>query len=131
MAKTALLIGWHPDVVNYEKWPDLTPEKLARGLEAERANLTDLGIEAGWLLVKDAESGAKDLADRLSGNSYDVVLIGAGVRKDDDHFLVFERLVNVIHEHAPQARIAFNTNPSDTAAAIQRWISSTSPPSRP
>ena len=122
MAKTALLIGWHPDVVNYEKWPDLTPEKLARGLEAERANLTDLGIEAGWLLVKDAESGAKDLANRLSGNSYDVVLIGAGVRKDDDHFLVFERLVNIIHEHAPQARIAFNTNPSDTAAAIQRWI---------
>ena len=121
MPKTVLLIGWHPDVVNYEKWPDLTPEKLAHGLEAERAKLTDLGIEASWLLVKDAESGAKDLADRLSGNRYDVVLIGAGVRKDDDHFLVFERLVNVIHEHAPQARIAFNTNPSDTAGAIQRW----------
>ncbi len=122
MAKTVLLIGWHPDVVNYEKWPDLTPEKLARGLEAERANLTDLGIDASWLLIRDAESGAKDLADRLSGERYDVVLIGAGVRKDDDHFLVFERLVNIIHEHAPQARIAFNTNPSDTAAAIQRWI---------
>ena len=122
MAKTALLIGWHPDVVNYEKWPDLTPEKLARGLEAERVNLTDLGIEASWLLVKDVQSGAKDLADRLSGTNYDVVLIGAGVRKDDDHFLVFERLVNIIHEHAPQARIAFNTNPSDTAAAIRRWI---------
>lgn len=121
MPKTVLLIGWHPDVVNYAKWPDLTPEKLSRGLEAERAKLTDLGIEASWLLVKDAESGAKDLAEKLSGNSYDVVLIGAGVRKDDDHFLVFERLVNVIHEHAPQARIAFNTNPSDTAAAIQRW----------
>lgn len=121
MAKTVLLIGWHPDVVNYEKWPDLTPEKLARGLEAERANLTDLGIDASWLLVRDAESGAKDLADKLSVGRYDVVLIGAGVRKDDDHFLVFERLVNIIHEHAPQARIAFNTNPSDTAAAIQRW----------
>ena len=121
MAKTVLLIGWHPDVVNYEKWPDLTPEKLSRGLEAERAKLIDLGIEASWLLVKDAESGAQDLANRLSGNRYDVVLIGAGVRKDDDHFLVFEKLVNVIHEHAPQARIAFNTNPSDTAAAIQRW----------
>ena len=40
-------------------------------------------------------------------------MIGAGVRKDDDHFLVFERLVNNDHEHAPQARIAFNTGPTE------------------
>jgi hypothetical protein len=49
------------------------------------------------------------------------VLIGAGVRKDDDQFLVFEMLVNVVHEFAPQARIAFNTGPTDSDSAIQRW----------
>jgi hypothetical protein len=57
----------------------------------------------------------------LKGEAIDVVLIGAGVRKDEEHFLVFERLVNVVHEHAPHARMAFNTGPTDSAAAIQRW----------
>ena len=44
------------------------------------------------------------------------------VRKDDDHFLVFEQLVNTVHEHAPQARMAFNTGPTDSDAAVQRLI---------
>ena len=57
----------------------------------------------------------------LTSEPFDVVLIGAGVRKDEEHFLVFERLVNVVHEHAPHARMAFNTGPMDSAAAVQRW----------
>jgi hypothetical protein len=48
-------------------------------------------------------------------------LFGAGVRKDDDHFLVFEKLVNIVHQYAPQARIAFNTGPTDSDLAVQRW----------
>ena len=34
---------------------------------------------------------------------------------------VFERLVNAVHRAAPQARICFNTKPTDTAQAVQRW----------
>jgi hypothetical protein len=33
-------------------------------------------------------------------------------------FLLFERLINVVHEAAPGARIAFNTSPADTAEAV-------------
>ncbi len=44
------------------------------------------------------------------------------MRKDDDHFLTFEKLVNVVHEHAPTARIAFNTGPTDSDAAVERWL---------
>lgn len=121
MNKKVLLVGLHPDVVDYAKWPDLTPEKLARGLEAERSHLSDLGLNATWTLIRDGETGAQTLKEQLTKETYDVALIVAGVGKDEDHFLVFERLVNIIHEHAPQARIAFNTNPFDTAAAIQRW----------
>ena len=122
MAKKVLLVGLHPDVVDFAKWPNLTPEKLTRGLDTERAELNGLGIDASWLLIRDGKTGARALADELTGQTYDIVLIGAGVRKDDDQFLVFETLINTIHEHAPHARIAFNTNPFDTAAAIQRWI---------
>jgi len=48
-------------------------------------------------------------------------MFGAGVRKDDDYFRVFEKLVNVVHEPTPQARIAFNTGPTDSDLVIQRW----------
>jgi hypothetical protein len=29
-----LLVGWNPDVVDYSKWPELTPENCARDLKA-------------------------------------------------------------------------------------------------
>lgn len=57
----------------------------------------------------------------LKENQYAVIMIGAGVRKVDEHFLVFEKIVNVIHQLAPNSKIAFNTNPTDSDAAVQRW----------
>ena len=30
-----LLVGWNPDVVDYSKWPGLTPKKLLAGLEGD------------------------------------------------------------------------------------------------
>ncbi len=31
------------------------------------------------------------------------------------NFLLFERLINVFHEHAPQVRLCFNRKPNDSA----------------
>jgi hypothetical protein len=121
VGKKVLLVGWHPSAVNYDKWPGLTPEKLEAGLKADESNLNDLGYKATLGFIYDSETGVAALAEKLQETSFDVVLIGAGVRRDDDHFLVFEQLVNIIHEFAPQARIAFNTGPTDSAAAVQRW----------
>ena len=36
--------------------------------------------------------------------------------------LLFEKIINSIHAHAPSAKICFNTNPGDTAEAVNRWI---------
>lgn len=121
MGKKVLMVGWHPSAVNYGKYPGLTPEKLEAGLRADEAGLNTLGYDAKLAFIHSAATAVSDLADMLKSHTYDVVMIGAGVRKDEEHFLVFEQLVNTIHEHAPQARIAFNTGPTDSAAAIQRW----------
>jgi hypothetical protein len=53
---------------------------------------------------------------------YDCILIGAGIRLIAQNTPLFEKLVNVVHEHAPQAKLCFNTRPDDTAAAVQRWV---------
>jgi hypothetical protein len=35
---------------------------------------------------------------------------------------LFEKILNLVHTLAPDAKICFNTNPSDTLEAVQRWI---------
>ena len=116
------MVGWHPTVVDYSKWPGLTEEKLEAALRADERKLNELGYDASIGFIFSGDTATEQLTKTLKENTYDVVLIGAGVRRDDDHFLVFEHLVNVVHEHAPQSRIAFNTRPTDSDAAVQRWI---------
>ncbi|MDJ0834593.1 MAG: hypothetical protein QNJ69_13800 [Gammaproteobacteria bacterium] len=120
--KKVVLIGWHPDVVDYSKWPGLTPEKLRAALEGDRDNLNSMGYAAELLFIESADTAYDTVTDKLSDQDYAAVLIGAGVRTVDEHFLVFEQLVNAVHASAPGARICFNTNPADTAAAVQRWV---------
>jgi hypothetical protein len=36
--------------------------------------------------------------------------------------LQFERLINVLHEKAPQAKLAFNSQPADSDKAALRWL---------
>jgi hypothetical protein len=57
----------------------------------------------------------------LQAQSFDCVLIGAGLR-DPEQLLLFEKLMNLVHEQAPRARICFNSTPADSAEAIQRWV---------
>jgi hypothetical protein len=116
-----VLIGWNPAVVDYSKWPDLTPERLTAALEADKNKLNELGYEANLLFIDNAETAFSVVKNALNQESYDCVLIGAGVRIVPEHFIVFERLVNAVHESAPKAKICFNTNPGDTAEAVQRW----------
>ena len=122
MARKVALIGWNPKVVDYSKWPDLTADKLSAALEAEKSKLIELGYEASWIFIDTAETAFNDLKGALIQNNFDCVLIGAGVRKVDEHFIVFEQLINAVHECAPGAKICFNTNPEDTAEAVQRWV---------
>lgn len=121
MKKKVLMVGWHPSVVDYSKWPGLTPERLEAGLRADEQKLNDLGFDVSIEFVYSGETATEQLKSTLRATRFDVVMIGAGVRKDDDHFLVFEKLVNLVHAHAPDARIAFNTGPTDSDAAVQRW----------
>lgn len=120
--KRVAIIGLHPSIVNYEKWPQLTPEKLATALNADVSTLNKLGYDASIIFVDHGQTAEEVVARALSDTPYDCILIGAGVRTDPDEFLLFEKLVNLVHRRAPQASICFNTNPMDTAAAVQRWI---------
>jgi hypothetical protein len=50
-------------------------------------------------------------------------MIGAGLRIVPPYFLLFEKLINVIHQRAPAStKLCFNTSPTDTAEAVRRWV---------
>jgi hypothetical protein len=60
--------------------------------------------------------------EQLKSKNFQGVVIGAGVRPPVSNFLLFEKLVNAVHENAPNTKIIFNTNPNDTAESIKRWL---------
>ena len=51
-----------------------------------------------------------------------VVVIGGGIREPVDQLDLFERIVNLVHRHAPDAAIAFNESPDDIFDAAARWL---------
>ena len=115
--KRVILIGLKPEVVDYSNWPDLTPEKLMETLKVDEATLNSLGYDAQLCLVDLGETAETVVTQKLTETDFDCVMIGAGVRTVPDKFLLFEKLINIVHQHAPAARICFNTKPSDTAEA--------------
>ncbi|MBX3159731.1 MAG: hypothetical protein KF773_27425 [Deltaproteobacteria bacterium] len=121
MAKV-LLVGLVPEVVDFAKFPGLTVERLAAALAAQEAALRERGVDARWCLVDLGATAEAVVRAELEGVPHDVVLVGAGVRTVPEYLMLFERLVNVIHEHAPGAKICFNTRPDDTVEAVLRWL---------
>ena len=88
----------------------------------DEAHLRGLGYEVELCLTDLGETAEAFVLDRLRQKQFDCILIGAGVRTISKYFILFEKLINVVHEHAPRAKLCFNTKPSDTAEAVQRWL---------
>ena len=123
-----LLVGLKPEAVDYSD-PALPPGMNAKKIQAA----IDLGLkqmtDRGWqgeacLIQHDATAGLA--VGRLSGTTYDCVVIGAGVRLPPKSLFLFEAIINAVHRAAPNTAIAFNTVPEDSADAAARWLSAAS-----
>ena len=120
-----LLLGLDPDIVDYSKSPvpGLTAAKVRSAIEADRAKLEELGYKVTILYVDEGKTAEAQLASTLATGRYDCIMIGAGLRIVPPYFLLFEKLINVIHQHAPAStKLCFSSNPSDTAEAVRRWV---------
>lgn len=120
--KAVLLIGLEPTLVDFSSLPGLDATKVANSLKAQQQSLRDLGFDADWCLTDLGETAEAVVRDALDAKRYEAVLIGAGIRTLPAHFVLFERLINVVHVSAPRAKICFNTRPDDTQEAVLRWI---------
>ena len=121
MSKKVLLIGLRSDCVDYEKWPQLSPDKLESAFREITDELTTEGYDAVWCLTDQGDTARDVVTNSLKESAPDIVVVGAGVRTDPDLFDLFETVINLIYEYAPKARIAFNQLPYDTVEAVKRW----------
>jgi len=123
--KSVLVIGLDPALIDFSQpgyAPGMDAAKVLAGLALSEKELTSLGYSAQMCLTDFGETAEAVVERKLEEGRFDCVLIGAGVRANPNNFILFEKLLNVVHEHAPQARICFNTTPSDTTAAVRRWV---------
>ena len=116
-----LVVGLDPRTV-----PGYDPEPVVAAIERGQRRFAELGISCRFELLPYDEDTAEQeerLVEVLRREPYECVVIGGGIRTDEGRLETFERVVNLVRRHAPQAAIAFDARADDTAEAAQRWIS--------
>lgn len=123
--KKVLLIGIDPKLID----PNLS---TATGWDANRVRaaaqdankrLVELGYELQSCLLDPRGTDESVVSDTLSREKFDCIMVGAGVRVLSQNTILFEKIMNTIHQKAPpSSKICFNSNPADTVEAILRWV---------
>ena len=125
--KSVLIVGLDPALIDFSDpsfaaFPGMNAARVMAGVTGDQERLMKIGYDVGICLTDFGETAEAVVLAKLKEKQYDCIMIGAGVRAIPTHFLLFEKLINLVHEHAPKARLCFNTNPADTAEAVRRWV---------
>jgi hypothetical protein len=100
------------------------PAPVADALAVGMARFADagVGVESCLFGLDGTDDIEAVVTKALDSRPWEVVVVGGGIRKPEDLLDLFERVVNLVRRHAPDAAIAFNTSPRDTFDAAARWL---------
>jgi hypothetical protein len=120
-----LFVGQKPETVDFSD-PSLPPgfdaDKINAGIAVAITKIQERGWQGDTCMITPDAAGSAMLVTVLKGAAYDCVVIGGGLRLPPKSLALFETVVNIIHKAAPNAAIAFNTRPEDTADAAARQL---------
>jgi hypothetical protein len=120
-----LFVGQKPETVDFSD-PSLPPgfnaEKINAGIALGVSKIEERGWQGDTCMITPDAAGSAALEKALKRAAYDCVVIGGGLRLPPKSLALFETVVNIIHKAAPNAAIAFNTRPEDTADAAARQL---------
>ncbi|GAA4196548.1 hypothetical protein [Microbispora amethystogenes] len=116
-AARVLVVGLDP-----AKLEDWDPEPILAGIARGRARFADSGVEADWCLLALDDDTEAVVVEALRRDDYAVVVIGGGIRRHEPLLGFFEKLINLVRRHLPDAAIAFNNSPEDCLDAALRWL---------
>ena len=120
-----LLLGLDPETVDFSDPalpPGMSVERVHAGIAVALKGFSDRGWESDVGFIRPDDTAGPATERQLRSANYDCVVIGAGVRLPPRHLGLLEVLINTIREAAPNASIAFNTRPDDSAEAAARWV---------
>lgn len=119
-APRVLVIGLDP----YRVPGPWDPKPVADAIKAGIARFVEhgVGVESCLFGLDGSDDVEAPIIEALCARPWECVVIGGGVRKPEDQLELFERVVNLVRQHAPAAAIAFNAAASDTFDAAARWI---------
>ena len=122
-----LFIGQTPEPVDFSD-PAIpagfNTEKIHAGIAIGMGKVEERGWKADLCLIPPDKTAALVLERQLTSANYDCVVIGGGIRLPPKSLVLFEVVINAVRKAAPNASIAFNTRPEDTAEAAARWLQS-------
>ena len=116
-SRSVLVIGLDPRAV-----PGADVALVERALAHGQTRFAAQGIDADLCLVGLDDTAEPQIVEQLTRKDYACVVVGGGIRKPEPMLEFFERVINLIRHHAPQAAIAFNTNAANSAEAAMRWL---------
>ncbi len=121
-----LFVGQTPETVDYSD--PASPARLRCAQDPSRHRCRGRADCGAWLARRPLHDSARRHRHRHARKAtrerqtYDCVVIGGGIRMPPKSLLLFETVVNAVHKAAPNAAIAFNTRPEDTADAAARQL---------
>src|SRR3954465_1901212 len=120
--------GWR--VLGFGKHPE--------NAAAIQERLRSVGLRARNFALTDDQAGDDQLSRELTEATYDGVAIGGFINGQDPEIPAteqttrwFNRVLNLIHTHAPEARIILVRTPSDALSAVEAVLGPVSSPSAP
>jgi hypothetical protein len=118
-----LTIGLHPSALDDYRVPNLDEAALTARIDSANRLIREAGFDAVSCSIGTSPDEVEStIRDHLASGSFGLAMIGAGVRLQPKHTLLFERIINVLHDAAPNIRLCFNTSPETTIDALRRWI---------
>ncbi len=119
--------GWR--VLGFGKHPE--------NAAAIQARLRSEGLRARNFALTDDRAGDEQLVRELTEAAYDAVSIGGFINGQDPEIPPteqttrwFNRVLNLIHTHAPAAKIILVRTPSDALPALERVLGAVPGPDR-
>jgi hypothetical protein len=116
-ADRVLLIGFDPKAI-----PGVDSELVETAIAMGEKRLRAAGFVTTYCLVAPDEQAEDEIVAALRGAPYGCVVVGGGIRKPEPFLELFERVVNLVRQHAPDAAIAFNTTGENSVEAVERWL---------
>jgi hypothetical protein len=120
-----LLLGLDPETVDFSDPafpPGTTVEKVRAAIAVAVKQFADRGWESDVGFILPDETAGPTEERQLRSTNYDCVVIGAGVRLPPRNLALLEAVIHAIRTAAPEAAIAFNTRPDDSADADARGL---------